>query len=229
MSPVLLDAFSCAGLGADGYAQAGFEVVCVDNDQAALRHNPHETIVGDAIRLLNDRGFIGQFDAVHASPPCQGYSATRQLAIAQGKGKGRARNLVPVVRKLLERWGGPWVIENVERSPLREWDSVCVCGSSFGLKVQRHRLFVSNAGLTGTACDHEVFDRDPITGKPRPWGVYYAKGDNIPGGGRTCATLEHALECMGVPAERRLPWKYLCEGLPPAYTLHIGSQIKATL
>ena len=67
------------------------------------------------------------------------------------------------------------------------------------------------------------FDPDPVTGKPRPWGVYYAMGDNIPSGGRTCTSLEHAMECMGVG--RRVPWQYLREGLPPAFTHHIGTTI----
>lgn len=130
--PVLLDAFSCAGLGADGYAWAGWEVVCLDNNAKALKHNPYTTIHGDAVKYLNDKGFLKEFDGIHTSPPCQGYSATRELAIAQGKGKGRGVNLVPLVRVMLEKWGGPWVIENVERSPLKKWEGVIrLCGSSW--------------------------------------------------------------------------------------------------
>lgn len=228
MTPVLLDAFSCAGLGADGYVAAGFAVVCLDNDHRALAHNPHHVVQGDALRLLADPGFIRQFDAVHASPPCQGYSATRCLADAQGKGSGRAVNLAPEVRDLLRRFEGPWVIENVERSPLRDWPGVVrLCGSSFGLPVQRHRLFASNVKLIGSECDHSTFEVDPVSGKPRPWGVYYAKGDSIPSGGRTCLTLEHGMESMGVA--RQVPWKYLCESLPPAFTEHIGRQLVASL
>lgn len=227
MRPLMLDAFSCAGLGADGYAAAGFEVVCLDNDLNALKHNPHHVVHGDAMRLLNDPGFMDQFDAVHASPPCQLFSATRKLADAQGKGKGRAVDLLSPVIDLFDGLDTPWVIENVERSPLRRMGAVRLCGSSFGLKVQRHRLFLSNVPLEGSVCDHRSFDVDPISGKPRPWGVYYAKGDNIPSGGRTCLTLEHGLECMGT--ERSVPWKYLCEGLPPQYTEHLGRQIAAHL
>lgn len=222
--PVLLDACSCAGLGADGYAAAGWRVVCLDNDPKALAHNPHETVFGDVLTLLADPGFMAQFDAVHASFPCQLFSATRKLAEAQGKGQGRAVDLLTPGLELLHRWGGPFIVENVERSPLRDLPHVRLCGSSWGLKVQRHRLFHSNVdGLTGLPCDHSVFDIDPITGKPRPWGVYYAKGDNIPNGRRTCLTLEHGMECMGV--EREVPWRYLCEGLPPVYTQHLGKQL----
>jgi DNA (cytosine-5)-methyltransferase 1 len=228
---ILLDAFSCAGLGADGYRAAGFEVVCLDNDRAALRHAAaagFETVLSDATTLLADAAFLAQFDVIHASPPCQLYSATRRLADAQGKGQGRAVDLLDPTIALLEAWGGPYVVENVERSPLRGRSGVVrLCGSAFGLKVQRHRLFLAGGGveLVGTRCQHLVFDTDPISGKPRPWGVYYAKGDSIPNGGRTAVTLEHGLEVMGV--ERVVPWRYLCEGLPPAMTEHLGRQIIA--
>jgi DNA (cytosine-5)-methyltransferase 1 len=229
MKPLLLDAFSCAGLGADGYADH-FEVVCLDNDENALKHNPHHVVHGDAMRLLNDPGFMGQFDAIHASPPCQGFSATRQLALAQGKGNGkRTVDLLTPVIDLFDGLGTPYVIENVERSPLRTMPGVVrLCGSSFGLKVQRHRLFLSNVDLgPSPACDHSSFEPDPVTGKPRPWGVYYAKGDNIPSGGRTCLSVEHGMECMGVA--RLVPWKYLCEGLPPVYTSWLGARLAAHL
>lgn len=230
----LLDGFSCAGLGADGYRRAGWTVVCLDNDPRALRHAAaagHETVQGDALTLLADPGFMRQFHAAHVSPPCQGYSATRMLADAQGKGAGRAVNLVEPVRDLLNVWGGAWVMENVERSPLRGWSGVVrLCGSSWGLKVQRHRLFAPGGGvaLMAPECRHHVFDPDPVTGKPRPWGVYYAKGDSIPNGGRTVATLEDGHAAMGV-LDRQVPWKYLCEGLPPVYTEHIGQHLRAAI
>ena len=226
-----VDVFSCAGLGAEGYRNAGFQVVCVDKDRAALKHAAKagfETIHADALDVLADTTFLSGFQVVHVSPPCQGESPTRNLADAQGRGQGRAVNLLQPVRDLLEAWGGPFVIENVERSKwMRAQPGVVrCCASSFGLKAQRHRLFAPGGGveLWGTQCDHDVFDRDPISGKPRPWGVYYSKGDNIPSGGRTVATLEHGHEVMGITS-RSVPWKYLCEGLPPAMTEFIGRQL----
>lgn len=229
--PLMLDVCSCSGLGADGYTAAGWEVVCLDNDPKALAHNPHHTVAGDALTLLADRGFMRQFAGVHASFPCQLFSATRQLAIAQGKGTGRAVDLLTPGMPLMHRLDVPWIVENVNRSPVRHMPgAVRLCGSSWGLKVERHRWFAPSPGLllTGSVCDHRTaFDRDPVTGKPRPWGVYYAKGDSIPSGGRTCLTDEHGHQCMGV--ERRVPWPYLCEGLPPAYTEHLGRQMLTAL
>lgn len=229
--PLLLDAFACAGLAGDGYRAAGFDVVALDNDPKALKHNPHHQVLGDALTLLSDRGFMRQFDAVHASPPCQVHSATRKLADAQGRGAGRAVDLLPQTVERLSRLDVPWIVENVERSPVRAMPgAVRLCGSSFGLKVQRHRWFAPSPDLhlIGLACKHDVFDVDPISGKPRPWGVYYAKGDSIPSGGRTALTDDHAHEVMGV-SHRRLPWRFLCEGLPVQYTLWLGVTLRAHL
>lgn len=232
MKPIMLDAFSCAGLISDGY-QDFFDVVCLDNDPRALRHavaGGHEVVEGDAMQLLADPGFMRQFDVVHASPPCQASSATRKLADAQGRGIGRAVDLLEPVSDLLNAWGGPWVMENVDRSALKTWPgSVRLCGSTWWLPIQRHRWFAPGCGLTltGSTCHHERFEVDPVSGKPRPWGVYYTTGDNIPSGGRTVLDAEHGHRAMGV--HRTVPWKYLCEGLPPVYGQHIGRQIAAQL
>jgi DNA (cytosine-5)-methyltransferase 1 len=230
----LLDAFSCAGLGAEGYRRAGFEVVCLDLDHRPLKHARaagFETVQGDAVKLLNDHGFMAQFDAVHASPPCQVHSATRALANAQGKGTGRGIDLIPQTLEALHRLDIPWILENVERSPVSKMPgAVRLCGSSFGLQVQRHRWFAPSADLTllGTECFHGVFAVDDATGRPRPWGVYGSLRDNIPSGGRTVQSIEHGHEVMGV-TDRRVPWKYLCEGLPPAYTAWLGVSLYMTL
>lgn len=247
----MLDLCSCTGIAGDGYATR-FDVYAVDNDPAALRHNPHPQHCGDVMDVLRAllRGEriafthrdgtveplgLDDFALLHISPPCQAHSATRKLADAQGKGQGRAIDLLTPVMALLDGPLGfpiPWVVENVERSPLRTHPRrVRLCGSSFGLKVQRHRLFAYSPGLllTGPPCDHAgAFDRDPTTGKPRPWGVYYAMGDSIPSGGRTVATLADGHAVMGV-TERSVPWKYLCEALPPVFTAHLADQLAEQL
>lgn len=225
-----VDLFGCAGLGAEGYATR-FDVVVVDKDSAPLKHAAKagfHTVQGDAIKLLNDRGFMRQFVFAHTSPPCQGHSALRMLANAQGKGTGRGVDLIPQTLAALRRLDIPWIVENVGRSPVRHMPgAVRLCGSSFGLRVERHRWFAPSPGLVlaGSVCDHAgAFDTDPRTGKPRPWGVYGTKSDAIPAGGRTVPTLEMGHAVMGVTT-RTVPWKYLCEGLPPAYTAHLADQV----
>lgn len=232
--PLMLDAYGCAGLGADGYAEH-FDVVVLDNETAPLRHAAkagHHTVHGDAPTLLRDRGFMRQFVFAHTSPPCQGHSATRQLAIAQGKGVGRAVDLIPTTLAALSALDIPWIIENVNRSPVRHMPgAVRLCGSSFGLRAERHRWFAPSPGLdlVGTICDHAgAFDVDPISGKPRPWGVYGSKADAIPSGGRTVTSAAMGHEVMGI-RHRTVPWKYLCEGLPPVFTRHLAEQVVAYL
>ena len=90
------------------------------------------------------------------------------------------------------------------------------CGSAYGLGVRRHRLFLSNIELASSGCDHAT--------QGRPWGVYHVMGDDIPKGGRTCRTVEQGREVMGVT--RPLSWDKLKEGFPPAYTEHVGHQLR---
>ena len=111
-----------------------------------------------------------------------------------------------------------WVVENVPGAPGMD-GAVIECGSAYGLGVRRHRLFLSNAAVVGSGCDHKV--------QGRPWGVYHVPGDNIPQGGRTARNVEHGREVMGV--SRDVSWNELKEGFPPAYTRHIGEQLMELL
>ena len=131
----LLDLFCCAGGSALGYHRAGFSVTGVD-----IAHQPNyrfQFIQADALSL--DLDFLRQFDAIHASPPCQSYS---DLAKRNGNGDQWPRLIEPV-REMLIQADRPWVIENVEGAPLL--NPVVLCGTMFpGLRVIRHRLFETN-------------------------------------------------------------------------------------
>ena len=135
----LLDLFCCAGGAAAGYHQAGFEIVGVDID--AQPNYPYEFMQADVMNL--DPGWMASFDAIHASPPCQGYSV---LAKRNGNGDQWAK-LIPAMRDVLAGTGRPYVIENVVGAPLI--DPLLLCGTMFeGLRVIRHRLFESNLLLS---------------------------------------------------------------------------------
>ncbi|KKL15711.1 hypothetical protein LCGC14_2502880, partial [marine sediment metagenome] len=88
--PCLLDLFCCAGGGAKGYHDAGFEIVGVDNKPQP--NYPYPFIQMDALeamdRLIAGEGllandgrtyYLADFDVIHASPPCQYYSRLRHL------------------------------------------------------------------------------------------------------------------------------------------------------
>src|SRR6266540_4313292 len=106
--PLLLDLFCGAGGAAMGYHRAGFDVVGVDNRPQP--HYPFEFVQADALDVLAPNTHFGgwqiseQFDAIHASPPCQAYSKTQKL-------RGRDHpDLIGPTRELLDATGLPYVI-----------------------------------------------------------------------------------------------------------------------
>jgi len=187
---------------------AGFEVVGVDI--VKKKSYPYEFYKADAIEVLQDKKFIASFDIIHASPPCQFYSITGNLMRAQGKTTSKP-DLLAEVRQLLIETGKPYIIENVPGAPM---SGITLCGSMFGLKVRRHRIFESNMPLITLKCDHKS--------QGRPVGVYGSINDEIPKGGRTAKTLLEGQLAMGI---NWLGWGNLKESIPPAYTQYLGEQV----
>lgn len=205
----LLDLYCKAGGASMGYHLAGFDVIGIDIK--LQKRYPFEFIQADALEVLADKSFIAQFDVIAASPPCQTHSATRHLRNAQGKGTDKV-DLIPQTRKALIDSGKTYIIENVVGAPLI--DPILLCGSSFDLKVRRHRLFESNVPLVGKACDHKS--------QGKPVGIYGSMRDEIPNGGHTAKSIEQAREAMGIDW---MIWGELVEAIPPVYTKWIGEQL----
>jgi DNA (cytosine-5)-methyltransferase 1 len=211
----LLDLFSGAGGAATGYQRAGFEVVGVDI--APQPHYPFEFIQCEAVDLLLDplmKSWIAEFDVIHASPPCQAFSAYRR----RGDGVGdNYPDLIEVVRDALVAHGKPYIIENIPKSPLR--DPVTVCGSSFGLDLQRHRLFESDLPLVAPPCNHEWQTPrfPPATNRSN-------LRRTVEVGAYRCH--RYAPLAMGIDWMTR---EELTEAIPPAYTEFLGRQIYAWL
>lgn len=204
----LLDLFCGAGGASKGYARAGFNVTGID-----IKHGkryPFTYIRGDVRDYLHPE-FLSQFDVIAASPPCQTHSITQHLRNAQGKSTSKI-DMIPETRTALIASGKPYIIENVQGSPLI--NPIKVCGSSFGLKVRRHRLFESNIKLQGTDCRHKQ--------QGKPVGIYGSMRDEIPNGGHTAKTMAQANDAMGIDW---MIWSELVESIPPAYTEFIGRQV----
>lgn len=229
--PLLLDLFCGAGGAAMGYHRAGFDIVGVDI--SAQPNYPFEFFRHDAVGLLDlllagAAGFeewpfraLGDFDAIHASPPCQAY-------VGLASKDGRHPKLVEPVRAALRQIGVPYVIENVVGAPLLE--PVTLCGSMFGLGVRRHRRFESNVLLmTPGRCAHrEQGTIRAYYGKPG-W-LAWSSGAAVDNGGTRKLLLRGSVE--QAPADMGIDWMTwdeLREAIPPAYTEFIGSQLLAAL
>jgi DNA (cytosine-5)-methyltransferase 1 len=135
VKPRLLDLFCCEGGAARGYADAGFEVVGVDIEEQP--RYPFEFIRADALEILTDGRFLAGFDAVHASPTCQ---RKARVTAWRGRREDHPNTLTPTLAAL--RAGGiPYVVENVPEAADELRPDFLLCGTQFGLKVRRHRIF----------------------------------------------------------------------------------------
>lgn len=210
MSLRLLDLYCKAGGAGRGYADAGFEVVGVDLEPQP--NYPFRFIQGDALAYLDEVLASGHdFDAIHASPPCQAFTAYKRRP-----GHVRPRlDLIAPTRERLRATGAPYIIENVEGAPLL--NAVRVCGSAFGLDVRRHRYFESNIPLVGTPCNHG-------------WQTArFPQATNRANKRRTVEvgawrTSHLAADAMGID------WMTLdeiTEAIPPLYTQWLGRQLHA--
>ena len=210
--PRLLDLFCCAGGAAVGYHQAGFDVVGVDIKPQP--HYPFPFIQADALSL--DASFIASFDVLHASPPCQAYS---DLAKRNGNGDDWPRLIEPV-RDMFVGSGLPYVIENVEGAPLKDY--VVLCGTMFDeLRVLRHRLFETNFSVVPPPHKphplvHTFDRRKAHYGKTDEWKDYV----QVTGGGN--CTIAAARDAMGIDWMNK---REINESIPPAYSRFIGREL----
>ncbi len=225
--PRLLDLFCGAGGAAVGYHRAGFDVVGVD-----IRPQPHypfEFLHDDALRYMRDsnwalRRHLGMYDAIHASPPCQAFTAYRRKGHGVGDGYP---DLIAPLRDLLDETGLPYVIENVPDAPLHP-DSVMICGSMFDppMDIRRERLFETNWKLEPPIwpCRHLLTGVDRFPGGRSKDRTGTSRG--LVRGTMEIGTWDIALEEQ--QAAMGIDWmtlEELSESIPPAYTEFIGEQL----
>ena len=220
-SPKLLDLFCGAGGAAHGYVEAGFAVTGVDikPQNAYLASGASSFVLGDAMALLQNPRFLRQFDAIHASPPCQGYS----------QGTARTNDtprLIWKIRALLDANAPdvPYVIENVTGARGSMHGPITLCGSMFGLNTTRHRLFECG----NFACFEP--------GHPNCWGLQTRYAESLGVHPRIVRVMGHASNVTVIQLWRdimHMPWAItgndLSEAIPPAYTSFIGRQLHDSL
>ena len=216
--PRLLDLYCCEGGAAMGYHRAGFDIVGVDT-RPQPRY-PFEFHQADALEYLATHGH--EFDVIHASPPCQAYTALR----VSWNARAGHPDLVAPTREALVATGRPWIMENVPGAPLPA--AVMLCGSMFGLGVdghqlRRHRLFEHHPDVElwpPYSCAHSA----PVIG------IYgdharsraHRKGGDFPDSDK----IRLASSALGVDW---MSWHGLSQSIPPAYTEHLGTQLLTAL
>ena len=230
--PKLLDLFCCAGGAGHGYEQAGFEVYSVDIDPQP--RNPHPFHQGDAVdvlrRLIAGEKFaftsrdgasvelgIEDFAAVHASPPCQAFSAMKHMPDAK-----EHPELIEPIRELLQKIDLPWAIENVVGAPLD--GAIVLCGTMFdlgaaGFSLQRHRQFETNFDIEAPReCDHSKPTIGIYGGHVRCRSTKFWRntGADFPGYDKRAL----AVEAMGGTAWMTM--NQMSEAIPPAYSQYVG-------
>lgn len=227
--PRLLDLFCCAGGAAEGYRRAGFTKI-VGVDKALQRRYPFEFVQADVLAIC-PKWIADNFDAVHASPPCQfGSELTPEEA------RGKHLNLIPQTRELLRATGLPYVIENVRNVRSHLIDPISLFGTMFGCHM------TTAAGQRFVLSRERLFETNwPVTVPPDtgPQGHPIA---NVFGGHLRCRSGEFrsgkgtgrtrdfpdddkrtlARQLMG------MPWATMgemSEAVPPAFTEHLGRQL----
>lgn len=216
--PRLLDLFCCAGGAGMGFYRAGFDVIGVD----VVRHEryPFSLIEADVLDLPPE-WIASEFQAVHASPPCQ--FAT---LLKHAPGGREHPNLIPATRDLLLAAGIPYVIENVEPARAHMRDPITLCGTMFGLgsqgcELRRHRLIEASFVVRQPVCRHTD---GPVIGV---YGGHARKRSARHGGRGTRDSWAGghkvaASEAMGIDW---MTLNELSEAIPPAYTEFVGRQL----
>lgn len=227
MKPELycLDLFCGVGAASVGYREAGFTVV--GRDILPMKRYPFEFDQGDALELTPD--YLRQFDLVHASCPCQGYSAMRS---APGARNDHPKLIAPT-RELLRAAGVLYVIENVEGAKSEMINPITLCGSHFGLgfekwQLQRHRLFETNFPVSQPTCHHKSPTVGVYGGHVRCRSDDYWRdgGADFPGYDK----MAIAKTAIGIDGDDwRLTMAEISEAIPPVFAEYVGLAARQAL
>jgi DNA (cytosine-5)-methyltransferase 1 len=216
--PVILDLYCGAGGAAYGYYLAGYRVIGVDTDPLMLKRYPFESVLVDAIGAMADLNqfglhlgygrwlFLGEIEAIHASPPCRAYSKTQRIRQNQHDA------LIAATRLGLQRLGKPYIIENVMDARHDLHHPVMLCGAMFpGLRTYRHRLFETSFMLPQRPHGRHT-QKQAKMGRPAKPDEFIHVVGNFSG-------ADEGRAAMGISWMGR---DQLKEAIPPAYTEYIA-------
>lgn len=201
--PTCLDLYCKAGGASAGFAQAGYDVTGVDHEPQ-VRY-PFRFVLADALEYVEAHGH--EYDLIAASPPCQ------QFTSLQSRWGREYPDLIAATRAALIATGKPYVMENVAGAPMD--NPLMLCGSMFGLKVIRHRLFETNPTIWWPPgqCSHPrgAVGRRGHMGT-REWMTVTGHFSDVP----------KAQRAMGIDWMTQAE---LSQAIPPAYTKWIGIEM----
>lgn len=208
----LLDLCCCAGGASMGYHRAGFTVKGVDIDPQP--NYPFEFVQTDCFEYLADH--YQEFDAIHASVPCQKYSVTGNMY-----DNSHYPDLIAPMRNALIATGKPYIMENVPGSPMQNY--IYLDGTMFPetLRVIRMRYFEGNILLL-----------QPPRGKKLGYtsgrGKSYSSFDD----GYYITVAGHNFRFRDGCVAMDIDWmtrNELCEAIPPVFTEFLGRQMMTYL
>lgn len=200
----LLDLYCCQGGAGMGYSLAGFDVTGIDIEYQ--KKYPFKFIQDDAVDFLLKNH--QNFDFIHASPPCQGYSN-----LTPKDHIGKYDKMICTLRQMLNEIGKPYVIENVEGAKKHMINPLMLCGSMFGLRTQRHRFFECSFEIYAPQkCDHSQIPL-LVTTASRASINLRKKHGMIP------KSVKNSILAYGIDW---MDFNGLRESIPPAYTKYIG-------
>jgi len=221
---IALDLYCGVGGITRGLQRAGFTVVGVD-----VNHQPRYCgdvfVRMDALVALDELlsgaevgGYrLADFTSAHASAPCKRFTVANAVHTNLRPTLFDPHpDLLSPTRELLKATGLPYVIENVPGAPLV--DPVTLCGSMFGLRVRRHRLFETNWKLQVPDCRHDL--QEEVVGVYGNGGAWTR---TQPGGGGRKVVGAEAAAALGIDWTDHQP--ELAQAIPPAYAEYIGKQL----
>lgn len=189
-----------------GLHQAGFEVTGVDIEPQP--RYPFKFVQADVTELManQSRGdFLGEFDFVWASPPCQFYTQMLNHGLTP---REKHPDMVAWIRKSLPYLAPAWAIENVWGAPLI--NPILLCGEMFGLRVMRHRLFETSWHMFQP--HHPPHRREGAIRKQGDGGYYFRVYGHETGKADWGTAM--GIDWMKSPE--------LAQAIPPAYSQYIG-------